>query len=228
MIPGKNVLCIIPAYNAEPTVAGVVLGVRNTLPDAQVLAVDDGSTDETRMVARAVADHTIEFQENKGKGAALKAAFDFAVERDFEAVLTIDADGQHDPAFAPAMIRALDNADIVVGTREIGGRSVPLHRRIANLISSAATRAVSGAQIHDSQSGYRAIRTEVLRNVNARGSRYEYEMDFIILAARRGYRVAGVPISTVYGTATPSNFRAIRDAVRVLRVLWRHKAGVFR
>jgi len=227
-MPSKTVLCIIPAYNAEPTVAGVVVGVRNTLPDAEILVIDDGSTDETRMVARSVADHTIEFPGNQGKGAALKAAFDFAVERGFETVLTIDADGQHDPAFAPTMIRALDNADIILGTREIGGRSVPIHRRIANLISSAATRLVSGAQIHDSQSGYRAIRTEVLRNVSARGSRYEYEMDFIILAARKGYRIAEVPISTVYGTRTPSNFRAVRDAIRVLRVLWRHRAGAFR
>jgi glycosyltransferase involved in cell wall biosynthesis len=227
-MPGKKILCVIPAYNAEPNVAGVVLAVRNALPEAAILIVDDGSTDETLMVARSVADHTIEFPHNQGKGDALKAAFAFAVERDFDVVLTIDADGQHDPAFAPAMIRALEHADVVVGTREIGGRSVPIHRRIANLISSAATRAVSGARIHDSQSGYRAMRSEVLRNVDARGSRYEYEMDFIIVAARKGYRIGEVPISTVYGTATPSNFRAIRDAVRVLRVLWRHKAGVFR
>lgn len=224
----SRILCIIPAYNAEPNIAGVVLGVRNVLPDATVLIVDDGSTDETRMVARSVGDETIEFEQNRGKGAGLQAAFTFAVERGYDAVLTIDADGQHDPAFAPAMVRALDHADVVVGTREIGGRSVPPHRRVANLFSSWLTRVVSGVRIHDSQSGYRAIRTEVLRQVRARGERYEFEMDFLILAARRGFRFAEIPISTVYGTATPSNFRAMRDAVRVLRVLWRHKSGVFR
>jgi glycosyltransferase involved in cell wall biosynthesis len=224
----SRILCIIPAYNAEANIADVVLGVRNVLPQATVLIVDDGSTDETRMVARSVGDETIEFEQNRGKGAALQAAFTFAVERGFDAVVTIDADGQHDPAFAPAMQTALDHADVVVGAREIGGRSVPAHRRVANLFSSWLTRVVSGASIHDSQSGYRAVRTEVLRQVHARGSRYEFETDFLILAARRGFRFTEVPISTVYGTATPSNFRAMRDAMRVLRVLWRHKGGVFR
>jgi glycosyltransferase involved in cell wall biosynthesis len=217
-MPNK-ILCVIPAYNAEPTLASVVLRVRNALPDATILTVDDGSTDETRMIARSVSDHTIEFDENQGKGAALRAAFAFAVERGFDAVLTIDADAQHDPAFAPALVRALDHADVVIGTREIGGRAVPLHRRVSNLISSAVTRAVAGADIRDSQSGYRAVRTEVLRHVNARGKRYEFETDFLIMAARKGFRFAAVPISTVYGTPTASNFRPIRDAIRVLRVL---------
>lgn len=224
----SRILCIIPAYNAEANIAGVVLGVRNVLPEATVLIVDDGSTDETRMVARSVGDETIEFEHNRGKGAALQAAFAFAVERGYDAVFTIDADGQHDPAFAPAMVRALDHADVVVGTRDIGGRSVPPHRRVANLLSSWLTRVVSGASIRDSQSGYRAIRTEVLRHVHASGARYEFETDFLILAARKGFRFSEVPISTVYGTLTPSHFRAMRDALRVLRVLWRHKAGVFR
>lgn len=221
-------LCVIPAYNAENNVAGVVLGVRNHLPDATVLIVDDGSTDETRIVARSVADETIEFAENQGKGTALQAAFAYAVDNGFDAVLTIDADGQHDPGFAPAMIDALENADVVVGTREIGGRSVPPHRRIANLISSWVTRVLSGASIRDSQSGYRAIRTDVLREVKAHGARYEFETDFLILAARHGFRFAEVPISTVYGTATPSHFRSFRDALRVIRVLWRHRTRAFR
>jgi glycosyltransferase involved in cell wall biosynthesis len=223
-----RVLCVIPAYNAENNLAGVVLGVRNALPDASVLIVNDGSSDETGMIARSVADDTIEFPENRGKGAGLQAAFDYAVEKAYDAVVTIDADGQHDPAFAPAMVRVLDDADIVVGTREISGRAVPIHRRFANMTSSWLTRVLSGARISDSQSGYRAIRTEVLRHVRARGDRYEFETDFLILAARKGYRFAEVPISTVYGTATPSHFRSIRDAMLVLRVLWRHRMGVFK
>lgn len=223
-----RILCVIPAYNAENNIAAVVLGIRNELPGATVLIVDDGSTDETRMVARSVADETIEFPENRGKGAALSAAFAHAVTNGYDAVLTIDADGQHDPAFATAMIDALRGADIVVGTREIGGRAVPPHRRVANLLSSWVTRVLSGAPIRDSQSGYRAIRTEVLRQVEARGSRYEFETDFLILAARRGFRFGEVPISTVYGTATPSHFRSVRDALRVIRVLWRHRTKAFR
>lgn len=216
-----KILCIVPAYNADPTLASVVLGLRNSLPAAKILGVDDGSTDDTRIVARSVCDHTIEFPRNQGKGAALQAAFAFALENGYDAVLVVDADGQHDPAFAPAIVAALENADIVIGTREIGGRSVPFHRRISNLISSAITRAVSRTRIRDSQSGYRAVRCAVLQAVHPRGNRYEFETEFLILAGRKGFRFAEVPISTVYGTATASNFRPIRDAIRVLKVLGR-------
>jgi hypothetical protein len=141
-------------------------------------------------------------------------------------VLTIDSDGQHDAAFAPALVKALDHADIAIGTRDLTGKGVPFHRRIANMISSAATRAVSGGAVRDSQSGYRAIRTEVLRKVDATGDRYEFETDFIIRAARAGFKTANIPISTIYGSA--SYFREFRDAWLVIRVLWRHRAGILK
>ena len=140
--------------------------------------------------------------------------------------ITIDSDGQHDPAFAPAIVAALDRADIAIGTRDLSGQAVPKHRRIANMISSAATRAVSGGKVRDSQSGYRAFKAEVLRKVDAIGDRYEYETDFIIRAARSGFTTVNVPISTIYGS--PSYFREFRDAWLVIKVLWRHRAGIFK
>jgi dolichol-phosphate mannosyltransferase len=203
-----------------------VKGVRRNLPKAFIIGVDDGSTDGTRKLLRTVADETIEFDVNKGKGAALRAAFSKALEKGAAAVLTIDSDGQHDPAFAPDIVRALDRADIVIGTRDLSGAHVPKHRRIANMISSAATRAVSGGKVRDSQSGYRAMKAEVLRKVDAKGDRYEFETDFIIRAARSGFTTVNVPISTIYGS--PSYFREFRDAWLVIKVLWRHKAGIFR
>jgi glycosyltransferase involved in cell wall biosynthesis len=222
----EPLVVIVPAYNAEPTLANVVKGVRRNLPKAFIIGVDDGSTDGTRKLLRTVADETIEFDVNKGKGAALRAAFSKALEKGAAAVLTIDSDGQHDPAFAPDIVRALDRADIVIGTRDLSGAHVPKHRRIANMISSAATRAVSGGKVRDSQSGYRAMKAEVLRKVDAKGDRYEFETDFIIRAARSGFTTVNVPISTIYGS--PSYFREFRDAWLVIKVLWRHKAGIFR
>jgi len=222
----EPLVVIVPAYNAEPTLANVVKGVRRNLPKAFIIGVDDGSTDGTRKLLRTVADETIEFDVNKGKGAALRAAFSKALEKGAAAVLTIDSDGQHDPAFAPDIVRALDRADIVIGTRDLSGAHVPKHRRIANMISSAATRAVSGGKVRDSQSGYRAMKAEVLRKVDAKGDRYEFETDFIIRAARSGFTTVNVPISTIYGS--PSYFREFRDAGLVIKVLWRHKAGIFR
>ena len=222
----EPLIVIVPVYNAEPTLANVIKGVRRSLPGALIIGVDDGSTDGSRKLLRTVADETIEFDKNRGKGAALRAAFQKALEKGAAAVLTIDSDGQHDPSFAPSIVGALDRADIVIGTRDLSGAHVPKHRRIANMISSAATRAVSGGKVRDSQSGYRAMKAEVLRKVHAIGDRYEFETDFIIRAARAGFTTVNVPISTIYGS--PSYFREFRDAWLVIKVLWRHKAGIFK
>jgi glycosyltransferase involved in cell wall biosynthesis len=222
----EPLVVIVPAFNAEPTLASVVKGVRRTLPKAFIIGVDDGSTDGSAQLMKTVADETIEFPQNRGKGAALRAGFDSALKKGAAAILTIDSDGQHDPAFATAIVGALDHADIVIGTRDLSGKAVPKHRRIANMISSAATRAVSGGKVRDSQSGYRAMKAEVLRKVDAVGDRYEFETDFIIRAARAGFTTVNVPISTIYGS--PSYFREFRDAWLVIKVLWRHRAGIFK
>jgi glycosyltransferase involved in cell wall biosynthesis len=221
----EPLVVVMPAYNAEPTLAKVVKDVRRNLPGAWIIGVDDGSTDGSRQLLRTVVDEAIEFDKNRGKGAALRAGFDAALKKGAAAVLTIDSDGQHDAAFAPAIVGALDRADIAIGTRDLSGKAVPKHRRIANMISSAATRAVSGGKVRDSQSGYRAIKVEVLRKVQAVGDRYEFETDFIIRAARSGFTTVNVPISTIYGS--PSYFREFRDAWLVMKVLWRHRAGIF-
>jgi glycosyltransferase involved in cell wall biosynthesis len=217
---------IVPAYNSEPTLGKVVKDVRRNLPGAWIIGVDDGSTDGSRQLLRTVADETIEFDQNRGKGAALRAGFHSALKKGAAAVLTIDSDGQHDAAFAPTIVGALDRADIVIGTRDLSGKAVPKHRRIANMISSAATRAVSGGKVRDSQSGYRAMNSQVLRKIHAVGDRYEFETDFIIRAARAGFTTVNVPISTIYGS--PSYFREFRDAWLVIKVLWRHRAGILK
>lgn len=220
-------VCVLPAFNADSTVATVVTAVRRHLAGAFVLGVDDGSTDATRAVLKRSCDHVICFDVNRGKGAALRAAFAYAAERfPRSAVVTLDADGQHDPAFAPRLLEALEFADIVIGTREIGGPSVPPHRRLANIISTAATCAVTRLRLTDSQSGFRAFRGEVVAAIDAQGDRYEYETDFIVRASHRGYRIAEVAVPTLYGP--PSHFRELMDSWRVARVLWSHRASAFR
>ena len=220
------IVVVIPGFNAEKTLGPVVKGLRECLPGATLIGVNDGSTDGTAALMRRMCNRTIDFPENRGKGAALRAAFAVALETDCRAVLTIDSDGQHDPAFAPSLLSALDQFHIAIGTRDLSGEQVPRHRRIANFLSSAATRLISGGAVGDSQSGYRAIRREVLENVHAEGDRYEFETDFIIRAAHAGYTFTNIPISTIYGPA--SYFRAIHDAMLVIRVLWKHRSGIFR
>jgi glycosyltransferase involved in cell wall biosynthesis len=214
------VACVVPALDAAGTVGRIVRGLRAALPHALVVGVDDGSTDGTRAVLAAACDRVVAFDENRGKGAALRAGFDAARALGAEAVLTIDADGQHDPAFAPRILGALSRADLVIGTRDRRRTGMPVHRRVSNALSSAAISRCAGCPLPDSQSGYRAIRRELLDLVHAVGDRYEFETDFLIRAARAGWRIAGVPIPTIYGA--PSHFREVRDAMRVIGTIWRH------
>ncbi|MEO8194437.1 MAG: glycosyltransferase family 2 protein [Gemmatimonadales bacterium] len=222
----QSVVVVLPAYNAEKTLSPVVRGLRKSLPGAYIIGVNDGSADGTGALLRSVCDRTIEFPENRGKGEALRVGFAAAMERRPDAVLTIDSDGQHDPAFAPSILAALDHHHIAIGTRDLTGEQMPKHRRVANFLSSAATRIVSGGAVNDSQSGFRGMRREVLEEIHAKGERYEFETDFIIRAAHAGFTITNVPISTIYGPR--SYFREFHDAMKVIGVLWGHRRGAFK
>ena len=221
----SKTVVIVPALNAESTVGPVVKGLRKYVPDGFIIGVNDGSVDGTASLLRSICDRTIDFPVNRGKGAALQAAFAAARELDCTEVLTIDSDGQHDPAFAPSVLGALDKCHIAIGTRDLTGEQMPKHRRMANFLSTTATRLVSGGALNDSQSGFRGIRREVLDEIHAEGERYEFETDFIIRAAHAGFCITNVPISTIYGP--PSYFREVKDAMRVIGVLWSHRSGAF-
>lgn len=220
-------VCIVPALNAERTVGGVIRSIRAVLPGAIVLGVDDGSDDGTSGILGRMCDHVIVFSSNRGKGAALRCAFAYAASNlPLHPLLTLDADGQHDTDCAPRLMAALTHADIVIGTRQITGVTVPTHRRLANRLSSAATRAITRCSISDSQSGYRALRPGVAAAVGGRGDRYEFETDFLVRASHMGFRIAEVAVPTIYGP--PSHFRELADGLRVARVLWSHRAAAFR
>ncbi len=211
--------CVIPALDASQTLAGVVRGIRQALGDVYVVVIDDGSHDQTAAVARSCADHVVRFAGNRGKGAALRAGMRVATALGSPTVLTVDADGQHDPRCAPALLAALDRADLVVGVRARRGSPMPWHRRVSNAVSAAAVSMCAGCDIADSQSGYRAFRPERLAALEPRGDRYEYETDLLIQAARAGLRIAWVRIPTIYGA--PSHFRPLRDSMRIAQTMVR-------
>jgi glycosyltransferase involved in cell wall biosynthesis len=218
-----SVVCVIPALDAEETLGAVVGRLRVVLPKALLVVVDDGSVDSTGSVARECCDVLVRFPSNRGKGAALRAGIAAALRRGADAVVTIDADGQHPPEAAPSLIAALARADIAIGTRSRDAREMPFGRRMTNALASAAVGAIIGREVEDSQSGFRAIRRAVLEAVSARGERFEYETDFLIRAGRAGFRIEPVPIATLYGV--PSHFRALRDSTLVVRTIWRHRGG---
>ena len=212
-----RVAALVPAYQAAPWLGDVLarLGALETPP--HVLVVDDGSRDATAEVARAGGANLISFAGNRGKGAALRAGFQALNE--FDAVVTLDADGQHPPECIPAFVRAAeDGADVVLGARERSAAMPPL-RRFANALSSGWATAIAGQPVRDSQCGYRLFRRDVLRRTPLSAGRYEVESEMVVRAARLGFRFAEVRIPTVY--EGESHLSLVRDVPRIVGMMTR-------
>jgi len=201
-------------------VGAVVRAVKKAIPEATVLVVDDGSTDATSAAARGAGADVIRHEVNRGKGAALQTGFDEALRRGAERVLTLDADGQHAPAYAPGLLAALDGSDVVIGSRDGNRAGMPWIRRATNSVMTSIVSGLAGKKIEDTQSGYRAIRSEVLAAVRPGSLRFEYESEFLIEAGRKGFRIGSVPIPTLYN-APGSHIDPFRDTVRFIRLLFR-------
>jgi glycosyltransferase involved in cell wall biosynthesis len=160
---------------------------------------------------------------NLGKGRALATGLAAALARGARVIVTLDADGQHPPASIPALLAPVEAgvADLVVGARRRDPGAMPVGRRMTNWLSSTLLSRAVGAAVPDSQSGFRAMRAEVARDVRPDGRRYEYETQFLFLAAARGFRIAAVDIPTVYEGA-PSHFRYGTDTLALAAVFLRH------
>jgi len=216
-----KVIAVIPARDAAATVGDVVRGILHALPSAGVIVVDDGSTDATGERAREAGAVVVRHEANRGKGAALESGFDEALRRGAEAVVALDADGQHDTASAPGLLEALEHADLVVGSRERDRTGMPWLRRATNDVTTWFVSLLARQRIPDSQSGYRAIRASVIRAVRPRSRRFEYESEFLIGAARAGFRIGEAPVPTLYN-APGSHIHPLRDTLRFIRLVLRH------
>ena len=215
-----KIACVVPALDTAATIGDVLLGVRAVLPDAFIVAVDDGSSDATSEIAASHADQVIRHERTLGKGAALRAGMVVALAHGASLVATLDGDGQHPPTVLPTMIAATREADVVVGRRQREGTTMPPQRRLSNWMSSRVVSAIAGCHIEDSQCGLRVIKSDVLRRVRARGDRYEYETELLIGAARAGFRIASIEIPTVYAGGR-SHFRSVRDTSRLVLAMLR-------
>ncbi len=209
---------LIPAYQAAAHLGEVLLRLQTLPVPPDTLVVDDGSRDATALVAEQHGARVLRFAGNRGKGAALAAGFEAL--GDFDAVVTLDADGQHPPEYVPAFVAAAEaGAHLVLGSRQ-RTRDMPAGRRFANAFSSAWASRLAGQHVTDSQCGFRLYRREVLERTPRGHGRYEFETAIAIRAARLGFRLAEVSIPTVYGDA-PSQIRALRDVPRIVGVLLR-------
>jgi glycosyltransferase involved in cell wall biosynthesis len=218
-----TIVALIPAYDEAPRVGAVIAGLRAVV--SRVLVVDDGSSDGTAEVAAAAGADVLRQPANKGKGLAIRAGLARVLGGDATHVLFLDADGQHDPADAPALIHAARSGrgDVVIGERPFDRARMPASRYYTNVISSRVISAVFvGQTVRDAQSGYRLVAADWLRRLRLSGRGYEIETEMLIKLARRGARIARVPIAIRYDGA-PSKLRPIRDTTRTCFLALRYR-----
>jgi len=216
-----RIVCIVPAFNEEQTISRVVSeALRHS---DQVLVVDDGSRDRTAELSRKAGASVISHMLRLGTGGALSTGFKAALEEGFQALVTIDGDGQHDPNEIPTVLNPIlkDEADVVIGSRRLKkSGSTPLLKWIGNRVLSIATSFASGTKITDSQSGFRAYRREVLEHAIHKAWDYRWASEILLLAAKADFRIKEVPITQIYlhkrhrGTAIKDGFKILYSTIK--------------
>ena len=214
---------IIPAYNAENTIATLLSQIRALdVQPQEIIVIDDGSTDTTAEKCEEHRVRLIRTIKNSGKGHALKVGFETALQSsETEYILCMDADLQHP---VTAIRGFLEKAEVNGSRFIIGNRSrwsrMPLHRILSNTITSFLISRLSGQKIEDSQCGFRLIHKNVLKNLDLTENGYQLESEMIIKAARNGIMIDSLEIPTIYNSEA-SYMRHLADTLRFIRLIGR-------
>lgn len=206
--PLHRVVVCIPTYNERENLPRIVARVRTAVPAADVLVLDDNSPDGTGEIADSLAEsdpqiHVLHRTGKQGLGAAYKAGFAWAIERGYDAVVEMDADGSHQPEQLPALLRAATNADLVVGSRWVKGGSVvnwPAHRKLISVGGNVYVWLMLGLPVRDATAGFRVYRTSALRTMDldaVSSAGYGFQVDMTAELVRHGLRAVEVPIEFV-------------------------------
>jgi len=218
-------VAVIPAYNEESSIAKVILRTKRYVDE--VIVCDDGSTDMTFMIAKALGAIVVRHGERRGKGEALRTLSKEVMELGPDVIVTLDGDGQHDPDEIPMLLKPIETgeSDMVVGSRYVDGGKMdaPLYRRFGLRVINFLYRKFGGVHIKDTQSGFRAYSHkafEYLMQCNAKG--YGIEGEQLVLAAGNGLRVMEVPISVNYkGSARNSKKSPLLHGADLISTLFR-------
>jgi len=193
-----KICVVIPTYNEAKEIARLVRDIK--LLNLDVVVVDDGSRDNTCQIAKDNGAIVLRNQDNEGKGASLIKGFKYALLRGYDAVITMDGDGQHLPQDLPNFIRLAEhsNSQILIGNRMQTTKNMPRVRILTNQLMSWLISVVIKQRISDTQCGFRLLKKEVLQKINLITTNYEIESEILIKGARLGFRIESVPIKTIY------------------------------
>lgn len=196
----KKIAAIMPAWNEEKHISEVIkrvkaVAIKNKL-ELDLIVVDDGSTDNTSKESKkAKADFVLKHIINLGKGNAARTGCDFAYKEKYTTIILMDSDGQHEPEDIPRFLEALKNTDIVYGYRTSEGKS-PMLMNIGNWGLTFLTKIMFGSKIRDTQSGYRAFRKKIYKQIRWESKQYGMETEMIVNA--KGLKYKEIPIKTIY------------------------------
>lgn len=218
-----KLITIIPAYNEENNIKRVIEGA---LKHSDVLVVDDGSNDNTFNLAKRAGVNVIKHEKNKGKGAAIKTGLKAALEDGYDILILLDGDGQHNPIHIPLLVSCINDAGLVIASRFKEGTpsNMPIQRRLSNVITTRIIRFITGYKITDSQSGFRAISSNVARLFLDIGyDDYIYESEMLYRASKNNIKIKEVSIPSTYGVEKSyvKAKHALKYIIFILRLLIR-------
>lgn len=210
-------MIIMPAYNEKNSIVKVLQSLN--FPPQDIVVVDDGSTDNTAPKSQSLGVHVIRHEKNIGKGMAHRTGFNFASKEGASWVITMDADGQHCPEDLLKFVKAIEEkkGDMIIGEREISIRTMPFVRFLTNLWTSFVVSVLGGKRVKDAQSGYRAISKEIITSIPLSTNNFQTESEIIIKAARKEFKIASVPIKTIYNESY-SYIKPFLDTARFIKL----------
>ena len=219
----SSISVIIPAYNEEKTI-GTVISETISIMDSlmlpyEIIVVDDGSTDQTGLLASKQKATVLSNKENRGKGYSIRKAVAHSVG---DIIVTIDSDGEHRPKEIPDLVNPLlEGADIVTGSRFLSSNPNATKRLnlLGNLIFNASIFALTGKGTTDSQTGFRAIKRDVIEKLNLQSDGYEIETEITVKGFRNGFLCKELPITCERRQYSISKIKLVKDSFKILKTI---------